>query len=115
MMSTASSTVGKHKRGMDEAKKTTAVRQETLPKRRFVALKTQCPEVLFLCRKPNFLGRIPLMVLELCIVYNSIILNSSTYPLNISIRNIACNIFFDQEQFYSEWLLQCSYHKLSAS
>lgn len=72
MMRAASSTLGRHERGISEAKKTTAVRQETLPKRRFVAPKTQCPEVLFLRRKPNFLGRIPLMVLELCTLYNSI-------------------------------------------
>lgn len=35
-------------------------RKRSVPKRRFFfAIKTECPEVLFLCVKPRFTGRVP--------------------------------------------------------
>lgn len=40
--------------------------REVCPKGDFFAMKTECPEVLFLCVKPRFTGRIPPKGLVLC-------------------------------------------------
>ena len=34
-------------------------KKKSLPKRRFLAMKIECPEVLFLSMKPRFPGRVP--------------------------------------------------------